>query len=304
MQGVKRLGRFALRWCAPQGVINLLRRARERKVGPPLTLPADVIARNAELADRHAGRRCFILATGPSIRTQDLSPLAGELCIAVSHFFLHPDIRLLRPAYHVLAPYHPPFDFDTLDTVFDGFDAHYDEGVCYIFGHRPYAHSLWDYLETHPQRRRGQAYFVDYGRSEQLTDANHTRPEVWDLTQRPFEPRTVLYVAIQAAVHMGCTDIVLLGCDHDYLADVTRVTDHHFYREADGVSDVEHLGAFTTERWFEEYHLRWRQYRLMRQALAARGVTITNATAGGMLDVFHRAELADLVSTAAVGAGA
>ncbi|NLF30021.1 MAG: hypothetical protein GX591_03940 [Planctomycetes bacterium] len=303
MQGLTRLGRFALRWCAPEGVADLLRRARGRAAAPPPTLPADVIARNADLAGRHAGRRCFILATGPSIRTQDLSPLAGELCIAVSHFFLHPDIRRIRPAYHVLAPYHPPFDFDALDTVFDGFDAHYDDGVRYIFGHRPYAYSVWDYLRQRPHRCPEHAYFVDYGRSEQLSDANHRRGDVWDLAGRPFEPRTVLYVAIQAAAYMGCSEIVLLGCDHDYLADMTRVTNHHFYREEDGVSDVEHLSAFTTERWFEEYYFRWRQYRLMRQALAARGVTIINATAGGMLDVFSRANLAELLDAAAVGAG-
>ncbi|MFW6145873.1 MAG: hypothetical protein ACOC7R_00910 [Planctomycetota bacterium] len=301
MQSVKRLARFALRWCAPEGVADLLRRARDRVAVDPPTLPADVIARNAELTGRHAGRRCFILATGPSIRTQDLSPLADELCIAVSHFFLHPDIRRIRPAYHVLAPYHPPFDFDALDTVFDGFDAHYDDKVCFIFGHRPYEYSVWDYLRQYPRRRRAHQYFIDYGRSEQLLDANHTRPAVWDLTARPFEPRTVLYVAIQAAASMGCREIVLLGCDHDYLADMTRVTNHHFYREEDGVSDVEHLSGFTTERWFEEYHFRWRQYRLMRRALAARGITITNATVGGMLDVFPRADLADLVDPAGVG---
>ncbi len=301
MQGVRRLARFALRWCAPEGVVDVLRRARDRLVVPPPTLPPDVIARNAELAGRHEGRRCFILATGPSIQTQDLTPLAEELCIAVSHFFLHPDIRRIRPAYHVLAPYHPPFDFHTLDTVFDGFDAHYDDDVHYIFGHRPYAYSLWDYLLAYPRRRRTHQYFVDYGRSEQLIETNHTRSDVWDLTARPFEVRTVPYIAIQVAAYMGCSEIVLLGCDHDYLADVKRVTNHHFYREEDGVSDVEHLSEFTTERWFEEYHFRWRQYRLMRQALAARGITITNATAGGMLDVFPRATLADLVEPVGVG---
>ena len=189
------------------------------------------------------------------------------------------------------------------DPVFDGFDAHYDDGVRYIFGHRPYAYSVWDYLRQRPHRCPEHAYFVDYGRSEQLSDANHRRGDVWDLAGRPFEPRTVLYVAIQAAAYMGCSEIVLLGCDHDYLADMTRVTNHHFYREEDGVSDVEHLSAFTTERWFEEYYFRWRQYRLMRQALAARGVTIINATAGGMLDVFSRANLAELLDAAAVGAG-
>ena len=80
----------------------------------------------------------------------------------------------------------------------------------------------------------------------------------------------------------------------DYLKDVERVTNHHFYREEDGVSDAEHLGSFTLERWFLEYYLRWKQYRLMREYLESKGVRVFNATTGGMLDVFPRVDLASL----------
>ena len=127
-----------------------------------------------------------------------------------------------------------------------------------------------------------------------MSDANAGSEAVWDITGRPFLARTVIYGAIQLAAYLGCTQIYLLGCDHDYLADVKR-TENHFYQESKGnPDDRQHLEAFTTERWFQEYHRRWHDYRLMRTVLEKRGVQIINATDGGMLDVFPRASLNSL----------
>jgi hypothetical protein len=127
-----------------------------------------------------------------------------------------------------------------------------------------------------------------------MGENNYTDPALWDITQYPFEPRTVLYCAIQLAAYMGFNKIYLLGCDHDYLADFKRVTDHHFYKEEDGTSDKEILSAFSTERWFEEYYTRWRDYRLMKTYLLNRGVTVYNATPGSYLDIFEMADFDSL----------
>jgi hypothetical protein len=136
---------------------------------------------------------------------------------------------------------------------------------------------------------------LDYTAAPILGDTNFAEESVWDIAGRPFRPRTVIYCAIQLAAYLGCTEIVLIGCDHDYLSDVSR-TENHFYPESDGnPNDAAHLARFTTERWFEEYYFRWRDYRLMQTHLATRGVRIINATEGGMLDVFPRARLADLL---------
>ncbi len=297
MSALNTAARFAARWLLPAGAADAIRRrVGSQAARRPKGLPSAIVAANRELRNIHAGQRCFILATGPSVQTQDLTGLAGEVCIAVSHFFLHKDIDRIDPAYHVVAPYHPPFDFQTLRILFDGFSERYDDRVTYLMGHTPYEHSVWNFLGANPGCRRERMYFVDYTDSVQLSEDDCRRPEVWDLDGRPFEPRTVIYTAIQAAAYMGFSEIYLLGCDHDYLNDTTRVTNHHFYREEEGVSDAEHLSAFTTERWFKEYYFRWMQYRLMRDHLDSRGVTIYNATAGGMLDVFGRVDLADVLA--------
>jgi hypothetical protein len=179
--------------------------------------------------------------------------------------------------------------------VFRGFDEVYTDDVTYIFGHNPYEFSVYNFLLKNPGYLKEKLFFLDYSRSLSLTEENHMLPQTWDITRSPFQVRTVVYSAIQLAVYMGCKEIYLLGCDHDYLHDTKRVTNHHFYREGDGVSDAEHLSAFTSERWFEEYYFRWKQYRLMRQYTQSIGCDIYNSTQGGMLDVFPRISLQEVI---------
>lgn len=296
VQNTRRLLNAVAYWCVPPGVQCLLKKAmeptvreRQNKTMPDLSTQSNVLLKN-----KHRGERCFILATGPSIKEQDLSVLEGELCIAVSHFFLHKDIKKISPRYHVLAPYHPPFNFEDLNKVFSGFDQAYENDVTYVFGHRPYEFSIYDFLQKCPTKQMDNIHYIDYTNSKPLAEDNYMLTSTWDIEGAPFEVRTVIYSAIQLATYLGCKEIYLLGCDHDYLQDTKRVTNHHFYREEEGVSDAEHLSAFTTERWFEEYYFRWKHYRFMREYAKNIGCEIYNSTQGGMLDVFPRRSLSEI----------
>lgn len=287
-------------WTLPQGIQTTIRdiyrqtRKSYHQQDSKTYAVASMAKKNSIFKNKHQGERCFILATGPSVNKQDLSILKGELCFAVSHFFLHKDIKIIAPKYHILAPYHYPFDFQTLEKVFSGFNSHYSKDVTYFFGYRPYDYSIYDFLQTKPQYKRENSYYINYSNSQALDRNNYLNSEVWNICYSPFEIRTVIYSAIQTAIYMGCKEIYLIGCDHDYLNDTTRVTNHHFYKEEDGVSDAEHLKSFSTEKWFEEYYFRWKQYRLMKEFANLNNIKIFNATQGGMLDVFPRVKLSTL----------
>ncbi|GJD21806.1 hypothetical protein RIVM261_067620 [Rivularia sp. IAM M-261] len=299
MNNSKQLLKSIAYWTLPPGIQNNLpgiyRRTIKKLTNINLAEVEMLAKKNSLLKNKHHGERCFILATGPSIKEQDLSLLKGEICIGVSHFFLHKDIKIIRPQYHVLAPYHYPFNFDTLTKVFDGLNEHYSEDVNYFFGHTHYEYSIFNFLKENPQVRKKNTYFINYCYSQVLNEHNYKNNNIWNICNSPFAIRTVIYIAIQIALYMGCKQIYLLGCDHDYLNDTNRVTNHHFYKEEDGISDAEHLSYFTTERWFEEYYLRWHQYRLMREYAELKGCQIFNATKGGMLDVFRRVDLSKLL---------
>jgi len=286
-------------WGLPGGIYHLLKqlygREKSRNGDVPPSAVAHLINCNKEFLGKHQGARCFILATGPSISHQDLRCLSGEHCIAVSHFFLHKDIQTISPRYHIVAPYHAPFTFADIGKLVEGMHMNYSDDTTCFFCHTTYQYSIHEYFRLNPRRSFHNAHFIDYSRSTVLDEQNHKDWQAWNIAGSPFQVRTVVYAAIQLALYMGFKDIYLLGCDHDYLHDIKRVSNHHFYKEVDGVSDVEHLSAFTTERWFEEYYFRWKQYRLMQGYAQAKGCCIFNATEGGMLDVFPRAKLSDVL---------
>ena len=101
------LGWFG-KWFLPYGIYaplkeNFYGKACRRDVADPR------MARHKELKGIHHGKRCFILGCGPSISSQDLSPLEGEICISVSNFFVHPLFSKISPKYHCVTPLHPPF---------------------------------------------------------------------------------------------------------------------------------------------------------------------------------------------------
>jgi hypothetical protein len=246
--------------------------------------------------NKYHGKRVFILATGPSIKSQDLTLLQGEHCIAVSMFHLHQHINIIKPIWHVLAATHPPFKFDTSKIIFDTLlDKYRSHDINFLIGTTPYEYSYFNYLTSEGQafaKHFGpNVFFANYGNSQPLDDHNYKSEEIWNIEKDPFTVRTVVYAAIQLAHHLGFHEIVLLGCDHDYLTDISRVENHHFYPESSGYSDKENLSAFTKERWFFEYYMRWKQYRLMDEYFRERGGKIINATEGGMLDVFPRMDL-------------
>jgi hypothetical protein len=251
---------------------------------------------NEKFRNKHFGERVFILASGPSIKTQNLKPLENETCIAVSHFHLHEDIHTINPRYHVLAPQHPPFNFNDSSKYFRDFIKAYPDNQTSIFlGINHYKYNYLQLLKEHPELKRPIFYYLDYSAGMQLDEQNHLLDDSWDITKSPFAMRTVIYGAIQLAIFMGFKQIILLGCDHDYLNDINRTTNHHFYQEEKGISDKSHLEQFTREKWFFEYYMRWKDYRLMNEYAASKGVKIINATNGGLLDVFERRELTQLI---------
>lgn len=307
-----KLKHFITYWCLSEGIKNILKKIliHKRKKIMPSELKKEEVAldlekkqsleitsfeqENIKFKNIHKGQRVFILATGPSVQKQNLLCLENEICIAVSQFFLHKDIKTIAPQYHVLAPWHPPFGFKDAELVFKGFQDNYSSNTTFFFGHTNYEYSIKNFLTQNPRLAPKNTYYLNYTNPFTLTEENYLDHNIWDLMQVLFYPRTVIYSAIQLALFMGSKEIYLIGCDHDYLLDTKRVSNHHFYKEEEGISDVEHLSAFTTERWFEEYYCRWKQYRLMKEYASLNNCQIINATEGGMLDVFPRMNLSQV----------
>lgn len=236
---------------------------------------------NQKLRDRHAGERCFILATGPSIRGQSLLQLAGQTCISVSNFFVHPDYAHIRPRYHCIAPYHKPITEESWQQWMAEMAG--KTGAAELF------FGLQD-LERNNQRCLLEGRTVHHmhlgGSVGQIESLGI------DLTGVLAPPQSVTIMALYAAVYMGFSEIILLGCDHDWILHLNQ--SRHFYSE-----DQHALNRAGYNEWFnsalddycKDYISLWGQYRAVQKIAGAKGVRIVNGTRGGLLDLFPRVSL-------------
>jgi hypothetical protein len=96
--------------------------------------------------------------------------------------------------------------------------------------------------------------------------------------------QTTAQLAIMVALYMGFKDIILLGFDHDWLAnpDFSR----HFYSSEKDSLDI--LSTFSYYRLIRLILHMWEIYYALRDAAANHGATIRNMTPDSYLDVFPR----------------
>ncbi|GFO65337.1 hypothetical protein M1B72_01935 [Geomonas paludis] len=244
----------------------------------------ELLSKNAPLKNCHAGRRAFVIGNGPSLASQDLSHLAGEVTIVASWFHNHPLATLIRPGYWVLAD---PAGWDRPDQPFLPAINHVKSLNIHtrLFvpsaGYQYYSSlNNGPLIETH-------FYHFDY------TKLDH---DVIDFTQ-PVPPysQNVVLSSLMLAFYMGCDPVYFIGCDHDFLA-ITKESyanhkEEHFYSEkAPARYDLEF-------EWleFEACMNRLRdQYQRLAHYARRWGHNVFNATRGGCLEYFPRVEFESL----------
>ncbi len=274
-----------LRWLVPPGFQDLLRGWKGDLEA--LRASSAVLAENERFRDCHKDRRrCFILATGPSIRTQDLRVLKGETCIAVSNFCVHPQYDLIRPEYYCIPKLSfPPTTVESAVQWFTDITAKMGEAKMFLaIGDRELvrANGLFPGKAVH---------YLGFGKSWDRVGVQGI-----DLTRPLPKVQSVPVMALQVAIFMGFKEIYLLGCDHDHLLNYGN--SRHFYEEKDHAivrgADKSHTEWGDFEDEVRRYSVLWSQYRALRAWADPRGIRIYNATPGGLLVTFDRVRFESL----------
>ena len=160
------------------------------------------------------------LATGPSIREQDLTPLRDEWCIAVSEFYKHKDYGHIKPAYYAFAPCHPPFtDEDVLRNLAEMKERSHTE--VFFFG-----------MSDKSVVERSDLV-TDWERVHYLHFRGDFVPERIDLEASLPGPYGAGIMGAWIAIYMGFSEIYLIGCDHAHLwkwDGVTPFTRENYYQ--------------------------------------------------------------------------
>lgn len=207
----------------------------------------------------HCGKSCFIVATGPSLREADLKVLADNqaICFGVNRIF-NVDANFWKPQYYIFA-----------DRA--GMEQYWEQIMSYEVDKKFLGDSYWK--ETDYQ---GDIYTMH-------TVTEHSFNVLPKFSERienkVYAYGTVTYVAIQLAMYMGFSKIILLGVDCNY---VKGSTSNYFFQEHSEDHSCHNENHMITA------------YKVAKEYAETKGVKILNATRGGMLEVFERINFDDI----------
>lgn len=217
------------------------------------------------LKNVHINEKCFIVATGPSLKIEDLNLLKKNniLTFGVNKIGYAYAMAKWRPTYFVGE------DKALLESEY--FKNVKPEEQCdYAF--------LADTSESFWQKEH-KSNILKYHLCDEWTFGRYPKFSE-DLSRKSYVGGTIVYTCIQLAVYMGFQEIYLLGVDF------TGAGEHgskysHFYPEKQ-LTSVSYTDQVKTA------------YEKARKYADEHGIKIYNATRGGKLDIFERVDFDDL----------
>jgi len=216
--------------------------------------------------DIHKGKRCFIVATGPSLKNTDLSMLVNEITFGVNRLYLHFEHMSFRPTYYAVMD----------KIVFDQYSEDLKKLSMPMFLNW---NRRWFFGTESPKSV--------YLKSKMVVNDFFQ----YDLTQPMVVGGTVTFAALQIAYYMGFQEVILVGVDHNYIKS--------------GVSKSG-LEVVTTDQDQNHFHPQYAvkgskrgipdllrsdiDFGLARKAFEADGRRIYDATIGGKCEIFEKVD--------------
>ena len=216
----------------------------------------------------HKGKRGFIVATGPSLRMDDLEMLRRnhEICISVNGIVNAIDNTSWRPDYYAVSD---PLAWKLYKDKCEKLEA-----KAYFI-----SDISWDFIDYYIKDNFYKWHFM---RQEILPEQKETPDISEDFAEGAFFGATVAYEAgVQLALYMGLSEIYLLGADTP-----NGGATMHF----DDVDNPNRERSTLAQNYLRIV----KAYESARQLAERRNVKIYNATRGGDLEVFERVNFDDL----------
>lgn len=231
-----------------------------------------------------SGRRCFVIANGPSLAQTDLRNLASEITIGSNGLFLMFDKMGYLPTFYTVQD----------DLVAEGFAEQINtiKGTIKLFP-RELAYCLPPDSDTIYFNLLPDSYqrYLDKHMNENF------RPNFSErLDKAAYDGCTVTYLNLQLAYYIGCRRVYLVGLDHGY--EIPPDAENEMIIESQG-DDINHFNPNYFGRGFQYTTPRVdkmeKAYLVARDFATRRGMEIANATVGGKLELFPRVRLEDVI---------
>lgn len=223
---------------------------------------------------KHKDQTCFILGTGPSLKslTQDQIKLIGREVIFGTNSLYKADVtKELIPNYYAL-----------LDNLY----------------WEQWSHTFKEVASTY--KRSPPVFITDYRATSFANQASpqhqhiHVYSKKYPVSHMSHELHTNIYAAmnvvsysILTAMYMGFKKIYLLGCDYNAFCSQGR---GHAYDDNSELQDTKYNLAF----YLKFYWITTEFHYLIAKLARSQGVQIINLTSGSLLDAYPRQSFDDL----------
>jgi len=244
------------------------------------------LKKNLMLKCSAINKTAYVLATGPSLKKENLKLLKNKDCFSVSNFFLHPDVNVVSPIMHFFAPYHKPLVKDEYIEWLKKSDLELPSNCSICLGHETYAD-----VKLHGLFKNRVVYYLGLEKSQISNDV--------DLLKTVMKPQTSPLMVIPVLKYMGYKKIVLLGCDHNILKNYGGCVENFYNNDRDVRSNatsgdawqagiVKHLqNALNVFNQYTFYVKMFRQY----------DVEIINTSASSWLDFVKMVPLEEVIKS-------
>lgn len=214
--------------------------------------------------DIHKGQRCFIVATGPSLTAEDLELIRNEYTIGVNALCMKFKEMNWKTSYFVISD---SAAYTRLSPVLK---------ECRMPFFSAYRAEAGDDGCIYVPTDIHNSYMVNYDKKEFRKN----------IELGIGNGNTVVIHAIQIAAYMGFEEIYLLGvdCNYDLTQKKLYFVDHGIRGAEQKSAGEKMIADFASLKRYED---QW-------------GIRIYNAARGGMLEVFPRVKLEDVIKADAL----
>ena len=231
------------------------------------------------LKDLYRGRRCFIIGNGPSLNKIDFSLLCNEITISCNGIFYKTRETGFIPTFYTVE-----------DNEFIAVNA--KEISEYTQPVRVIPICYWQFLEN-----RENSYWFEIDSDFYSEGAiYYQRPRFSrNFADCSFAGHTISYTNMQLAYWLGCSEIYLIGMDHQYvIPEDAVITGNCIVSQTDDINHF-HSEYFKGKVWHDpRLDMVELNFKMARHYFEADGRHIYNATIGGKLEIFDRVQFASL----------
>lgn len=219
--------------------------------------------------DKYLNDRCFIVATGPSLSIDDLDLIKDEYCFSMNSICKLYDKTFWRPTFYGIQDRHVFLKLkDVAEKYFCDYRCTFVTDEIYNMISQFAKEKVIRFPHNVAYHRYDQEFGNFYSRFSDNAYA------------MVYDGYSITYSLLQIAIYMGFKEIYLLGCDCNYQAGQKNhiVESGYIDKNAYLNHDKMMTGYIEAKKYADEH-----------------GIKIINCTRGGMLEVFPRMTLEEVL---------